>query len=255
MSAHTSPTPRRAHFLRLALASQDRTNTAKELAENLRQICAVDLHAVALTECNRRNKTAMAKVVGPLGYRVHDPHPASDIVFLLREDLALQRMNHREIDAANPGPARRGGHAARSIETIRFAFEGDVIVFHAAHWSTGYGRSTQRRREALEMWRAMADKASSALGPRLAFWAGDVNWDPLDPSDNKPAHIMRHRGMVSAFEELDKSPATHGKRTIDLIGSWARDKRVQAVNVGTLESPNSDHRPVVASYRIEARQA
>lgn len=158
-------------------------------------------------------------------------------------------------------PASQGGHGPRPVQwvdTVTPAGNEVSIVF--AHWLTGFqlgnNKSDNVRREGyhLEQTLAVVQQVVDRAGQKaVAFWLGDTNVD--EPKDTGADHQaieynFRQAGLQSIYDALDEYPDTHGKKTLDVIGHYLKDKRVTPVKVTVEAKQHKDHHDVLAEYDI-----
>lgn len=159
------------------------------------------------------------------------------------------------VHPGRPGPASQGGHGPRYIDWAAARIHGERVYFHEAHWLAHLATSEARRLDHTRMTRAMIRHvADKAVGRRLSFFAGDINVDEATDTGRNhalPDWLFHQGGLETVWDELKRTPATHGRRTIDVIGSYTLDRRVSARRVEVLPLLNSDHHQVIAHYSIE----
>jgi hypothetical protein len=127
---------------------------------------------------------------------------------------------------------------------------GNIVTDHAAHWITFGGGNRQDLRG--EQSEAMADRVRlHGKGKRLSFWQGDTNEDEEKRPQGAVQKPLTRGRLVSIYDALDKYPATHGSRTIDVIGHFDADGRVTPEKVRVGKVRNSPHRVVDATYTID----
>lgn len=160
-------------------------------------------------------------------------------------------------------------HSKRGVAEVTFrTAAGNVITDHGSHWLTGFqldrkpGAEGPRERQHREQTDAMIERVQlHAAGRRLSFWQGDTNVDEQrDTGFDRAAIEARFaaHGLESIYDERfdgnDQLPSTHGRRTIDVIGSIRADRRVtgRSVRVVKRNGRHADHLIVVASYDVAA---
>lgn len=89
---------------------------------------------------------------------------------------------------------------------------------------------------------------ANAAGSRVGFWAGDTNLN--DRPGSTAYAILEAEDLTTCWDELKTYPGTHGRETIDVIGSYDPDVRVAARSAKAWPLGNSDHRAVSATYMI-----
>lgn len=147
-------------------------------------------------------------------------------------------------------PSGKGSYAARQIVEVTFRTPGGLIVtVHEAHWITDApsDRREDKRRDQSER---MAERVVlHSKGRRLSFWMGDTNEDEAKREGEVQRPLTR-AGLVSIYDDLDRYPNTHGRKTIDVIGRCKEDRRVKAKNLRVGGKRHSDHRRVDAVYEV-----
>lgn len=161
--------------------------------------------------------------------------------------------------AGQPGPAAEGGHGPRYIDWVKFGFHGSDVWFHEAHWVTLHPDTALRHQQHQHMTVLMCAAVDRhGAGDRLSFFGGDTNVDEaLDRGAEhwKPHWQFAHHDLTTIYDELHTYPATAGRTTIDIIGSYNPDARVsaEAVHVWPSDAPALDHRQVSGWYTIHRK--
>lgn len=169
--------------------------------------------------------------------------------------LAIHPRNTIElVSRINVLPALRaakGSHRARGILEVGFTTAaGNLATVHEAHWITDGPGNKQRTAKRRRQSEVMADRVElHARGRRLSFWMGDTNEDE-ERGEHEVQRPLTTSGLLSIYDELKVYPATHGRRTIDVIGRYRRDRRVRPLAVEVGPRRHSDHRVVDAWYRV-----
>lgn len=174
----------------------------------------------------------------------------TDVAIAVRAVHSVRRVGVVPSVPGEKGPAAQGGHGPRpvlSVSLVPFGTDERVTVC-LAHWVT---HAADNGRQQVALTDDLATTvAVQARGTRLGFWMGDTN-SPDTPHDRNPVDKALRRGdLTSCWDELGKYPATHGRDTIDVIGSYDPDLRVVCKAVRRWPAGNSDHRPVSAWYAI-----
>lgn len=162
-----------------------------------------------------------------------------------------------EVGSVEVLPARsgfdKGNYAAkRVVETTIRTPAGNVITHHGMHWLTAYRLDTtpgpENRREALHLDQSEEIVERVQLhgkGRRISLWSGDLNVDEAADTgfdDSAPHAVFAAAGLRSAFDEVGRYPDTHGRRTIDVAGTYDPDHRVTVKDARSYRRGNSDHR-------------
>lgn len=149
-----------------------------------------------------------------------------------------------------PGKASAGGHGERGIQhvTMRLMATREHVSVATGHWVT---RRADTGRQQYQMTRDLADRvAQLASGRRLAFWSGDTNNDDHLQATSDVDRELRRGDLTSCWDELGRYPDTVPGATIDIIGSYDPDRRVECLRARTWHALHSDHKSVSAWYRI-----
>lgn len=238
--------------LRLRQSSMQHSDRAKAVREDAREAipdsAAEDApDFIGFTELGAREEARIvAARCKEAGYRLHKRgsvalaiHPRHQIVELGGVDV---------LDALR---AARGSHRARSIvEATVLTPGGNTLTVHEAHWITDGGRNLRRSAKRGAQSEAMVERVTlHGRGRRLSFWMGDTNEDEERGESEVQVPLTKGK-CISVYDALDEYPSTHGRRTIDVIGHYARDGRVKPVSVSVGKKRNSDHRVVDAVYAI-----
>lgn len=147
--------------------------------------------------------------------------------------------------------ASPGGYKARGILEVTFVTRSGIdVTVHEAHWITDADTDSRDKKRIFQS-EAMVERVRlHGQRSRLSFWMGDTNSDERRPRD-EVQKALTQGGLVSIYDALDKYPRTHGKKTIDVIGHYHRDRRVQAERVVVGKPRGSDHRVVTATYSVK----
>lgn len=123
------------------------------------------------------------------------------------------------------------------------------ITVAVTHWIREMGKPARHAKNvqiSTSMAKLLAMKAS---GSALGFFAGDAN------QNDKTIDIMPGTDFTTVWDEQEVWPDTDTSehtRTIDVIGTYDLDGRVDVVNARTLVSKfYSDHKPVEAIINID----
>lgn len=237
--------------LHLVHASMQFSDTAKQKRADLAFTLGLGADAVSLTEIGGTQDILLAReVCGAAGYRLHHPGRGGECIALRR---GLPILDSWKVLVHPPEGWESGHHphAARFVVGLQFLWQTNRVWLFNAHWLTDF---SARPTEHMAMTEAMIEAVEGhARGRALAFFAGDVNIDEatdLGSDPRKPHHLFGRAGLTSVWDELGVTPGTHGPRTIDVIGSYDRDRRVSAASVRVYRGRNSDHRPIAARYRV-----
>lgn len=166
-------------------------------------------------------------------------------------EIKFTEGGHVRVHEGQDKPENLGGrYGPKGITWASFNFYGVKVTHHVAHWVHNQTDDTR----GINLQRANA--VSQMMGRQVAlhgrkgavsFFAGDMNVDP----DQKifPRHIFDQWKLVTIWEDAGQRP-THGNRSIDVVGRYGADARVEFIRFVT-HPANSDHRPVSAHYEIQ----
>lgn len=249
--------------LHLQQASMQGQDPDKQIKSDLTAVLNRGADVVGITEIASTQRAMIQAVCSGLGYWPCLPPSGSrgetGVLVRLREGVKVLASGSEKISDGKPGPASSGGYAPRFITWVLLDWHGERVTVFEGHWVTGFDRSPTRAELHEQMTRAMAaavDKAGK--GAAVSFFMGDTNIDErTDQGKNpsKPHAIFAEEGLLTCWDELGKYPPTHGKRTIDVIGSRDGDQRVSCTDARIWPKLHSDHRQVSAYYDIaEQRQ-
>lgn len=237
-----------ATVVQLQQASSAFTLTDKRARADFEAALHRESDVVCFTEVAARLAPLLA-ACNANGYQLHHA---------LHGDTALAvRVIHKILAAGEAesipgakGPASEGGHGPRPIlwATIRPFETSERVTIHGAHWVT---RKADDGHQQLQLTQDLGDVVRGhSRGSRVGFWLGDTN-SPDTRRDSTPVdRALTRADLTSCWDELGKYPPTHGRDTIDVIGSYDPDRRVSCLRAGRWPAGNSDHRPVSAWYRI-----
>lgn len=240
-------------LLHLQHASMQHTDTDRQLRADLDTILGRNADAVGFTEVNHDHRT-LAQACAEHGYILVQPD-RTETALAVHGDHELVTAGAQLVLPRNPAPARKGGHAARHICWGTANMYGELVSVHVGHWNTGMNRRKLRHTQHDKLTRAMAKAvAEQAKGHRLGFWTGDTNVPDRHKARTSWDRITRRRDLTTCWDELGKYPRTHGRRTIDVIGSYDPDTRVAARSARAWPRGHSDHRAISAWYDVAPRQ-
>lgn len=149
-------------------------------------------------------------------------------------------------------PPVRAGVRPGVICWVKLNWKGQTVWIHTAHW-TAKAREASRRDEHTSMSREMGKMVREhAKGEDMSFFSGDLNAEKGEWW--YPGSIFRETGLITCWEDNDKAPPTHGRRTIDIIGRHRYDSRVSLGATKVHPKMASDHRAVSAWYKVEFRK-
>lgn len=87
-------------------------------------------------------------------------------------------------------------------------------------------------------------------GRRLAFWAGDTNNPDRPSATSEVDRALRKGDLTSCWDELGRYPDTHGRTTLDVVGSYDPDRRATCLRARVWPDLHSDHAPLTAWYSV-----
>lgn len=170
-------------------------------------------------------------------------------------DSAIAVLSSHRIEATGyepvVEPSKRPQHSARGVQFVTFTPNGtsERVTVCSGHWLTERSDNGHQR---YAMTQAMVDAVQrAARGDRLAFWTGDTNNNDRVREHSAVDRALRKGQLTSCWDELGRYPVTgpHGG-TIDVVGSYDPDRRVECLRARRWVSLYSDHQPVSAWYRI-----
>lgn len=131
-----------------------------------------------------------------------------------------------------------------------------MITFLEFHNVTNAYAGNERRtgKSVALLAAAVARAETGSAGRGLAVLAADLNVDEdtdLGTDPRGPAAIFGAAGITTVYDELRTYPDTHGRKTLDVIGTVDRDGRVSASRVKVWPAGHSDHRRVSAYLAIK----
>jgi len=244
-----------AYTLHLQQASSAFTMSSRKAGEDFTTQLARHSDVVSFTEVHAHSHAlALATACDHAGYQlVRDAE--GDVAVAVKGIHKVHTWGVAQSVPGHPGPAAAGGHGPRNILWVTFQPFGtrERVTHHAAHWVT---RKADTGLQQLQMTADLGDVvAAHSQGSRLGFWSGDTN-SPDRPHDvTKVDKALRKAELTSCWDELGKWPATHEASTIDVIGSYDPDHRVDCVRGRRWPPGHSDHRAVSAWYRISPVRA
>jgi hypothetical protein len=234
--------------LQVEQASQRYTVPGKLESDELDQALSHGADVVGFTEV-RSFHDELARACGRHHYALLLPPKGSGT------DSAIAVLASHRIESTGyvpvVEPSARPRHSARGIQWVQLTPDGtsERVTVCSGHWLTERSDEGHQR---IAMTRAMADVVrEAAAGDRLAFWTGDTN-NPDHELERTPVdRALRKAELTSCWDELGRYPATgpHGG-TIDVVGSYDPDRRVECLRARRWVSLYSDHQPVSAWYRI-----
>lgn len=237
--------------LHLQQASLQRTDDAHgETLPDLETILGRRAHVVGFTEAQgfHPELTAAAR---RHGYRLLLPSDG-DTAMAVRGDVLVRGHAVRRVSPARPNRPGQPGHVARNILTAQLVADEELVSVSEAHWTTRKGDAGGER---LAMTQAMAEVvAQEAAGSRLGFWLGDTNSDDRPQPHGVVDGALKAGQLTSCWDELGRWPATHGRQTLDVVGSYDPDHRVTCKRAKVWHQLHSDHRQVSAFYAVRPRR-
>lgn len=144
----------------------------------------------------------------------------------------------------------------------------DRGICWAAWNSGGYGRITWGTGHYLTKG-AHHDDPNYALNSRYTRAIGDwgkrrgsgtalVGYNGDQNIDDEPDDTFRGKPFTSVWDELGKHPPTHGSRTIDVISTYDKDKRVKVKSARSLGDRkvflHTDHRLIEAIIEVRPKR-
>lgn len=241
----------RDELLHVQQVSLEWVDTAAQVRADARTALDRDAHAVGWTEAqSTKIRRELAAACTAKGYRLIAPDRAGTVL-AIRKDLRLIAYGRRHALDAVPGPFRTGGRPVKFVTWGTFVWAGETVTAIEAHWPN---RARENAAAHRRMTSVVADLARvHGRGRRLAVWMGDAN---VDDGDRVPFwDAALNAGQLSTvWDELGHHPSTHGRRTIDVIGTYDPDKRLSVVRARSWPRQHSDHAPTSAWFRVNNRK-
>lgn len=204
-------------------------------------------HAVTFTEAGGEPVSGVLRAAcKDYGYRLVLRKGVGTAV-AVREDQRLLSCGFRRVLGPKEGRPRDGGRPAKYLTWARFKWETEDVFYAVGHWPN---RAVEQQADHRHMTRVMAELVRvNGAGRTLGFWSGDVNVDDAQrvPFYDPELHDGR---LTSVWDTLGEYPSTHGARTIDVIGTFDRDKRVQVKRARTWPARGTDHKPISAYFEV-----
>lgn len=233
----------KVHFLHASLRIQDPGRPA-----DVRFALSQGADYVSFTE-TAGIKSEMQEACRDKGYQLVAFAEESGESFCINKDTVKLKNKGSVIGTPKTGPSD-----ARRIVYIQTKFDDETIWFHTCHWLANLADGVQPRqrqqRHNDNTRRMAAIVRKHAKGSDLSFFSGDSNVDDQGGITDYN-QIMRSNGLTSIWDEFKVYPNTHGRRTIDIIGSYDPDTRVKGLRYKVWPKQNSDHRPISAWYEIK----
>jgi hypothetical protein len=197
------------------------------------------------------NEGALRRIAKEYGYTVVEA-PGNDAV-CVADGVKVVDHGGPLVNPAQKGAPPHDGHSARHAPWVLAEVLDEKVMVVEGHWVTGLKKDAERRKEHAKMSEVIAGLVREhGQGSQLAFWTGDIN--AADKAGVNPGfEILHAAGLVTCWDELGVWPATHGGKdgaTIDIIGSYAADKRVSCKSARSWPKVESDHNPISAWYDI-----
>lgn len=218
-------------------------DTLKQKKTSVEVMFSLGSNVVTWTEAGDNNDLyALVQEVGEkYGYDVW-AHPNGDGVAVHRKFGKILEKGY------DPGaPAIKGN--PRGIAWVTVQVGKETMTFGSVHYFALSRVKNYRR------WRAGNKKIAAAAGSfveragegrKLVFLNGDFNMD------DRKVDVFFGGPLLTCWDELDKYPGTHGKRTIDAVASFVKDVRVECISAKTIIIDDFlDHKTVLAKYRIK----
>lgn len=216
-----------------------------EFYTDLEDAVASEPHAIGFTEVGGRPRLEAA--LKRLGYATFNPAHGDGAIAVRMDGLQILRRNNVQVTPASEGIR------AQYLTSVVARWGDERVWLGEAHWLVP--RSPERWSRHVAMTRAMVRSVQeNAKGRDLAFFLGDLNVDPDDERGTdqvQPYRLFNHHNMTTIWDELGRYPGTHGRRTIDVIGSYDRDRRVVG-HRAYVRNQNADHDRADAWYQVDA---
>lgn len=149
----------------------------------------------------------------------------------------------------------KGKHTDRGLALVRFdhLLTGDQITVTAGHYLTQGGRAGDPNWD----WNGRYAKAigrtakAEAKGHGVFIYMGDQN------TEDRLFDTFKGEPITSVWDELKKYPKTHRNRTIDVIATYDKDKRMKAIKAWVENDKDRffhfDHFVTRATLRLNGR--
>lgn len=246
-------------LLHIQSAGMEFSDPASQKAHDLEIILKRKAHVVGMTEVDSAAfRAQVMEACREYNYRaliLKSPEGAySTTPILVHRSIPITSWRFDRVIPA--GSDRFGKWGPRGVTTVRGKWNGSYVSFSWAHWLTRW--DTQSRYQAnMRLTDALIYRVrTDGNKHKLAFWGGDMNWDQDDPTPDHPGLHMRRHGLYTIFDDMKKPDlATSGRRTIQLIGRFRPDLRVEpkrlVVHTDAIVPTFTNHSQVSAYYEIE----
>jgi hypothetical protein len=242
--------------IHLMQASMQFSDPDFQTIADLHGIFTRDADVIGFTEVARsgaRKQHVLEQIARKYNYRVYVGGAGDTALAVAPEHQILARGTSQ----VHEGRSGRGKHGPRDIDYVCVNIRGERVWVHEAHWVTKFNDDAERREDHIAMTKSMIDLvAKHAKSTDLSFFMGDINInEKLDRGQDKrkPDYLFNAAGLTTIWDELNKTIGTHGRATIDIVGSYDRDVRVKGHKVKVWPQGHTDHRQVSVIYKI-ARQ-
>lgn len=237
--------------LQLEQSSSAFTLSDRKARLDFREALSHGADVVGFTEVAERH-AALADACDTSGYQLLLPGEG-DTALAVRGRHEVIAVGTVTVVPGEKGPAAAGGHGPRAVQmaTIRPFGTREHVTVCEAHWVTkAADTGGQQLAMALDLARLIRIHAK---GPRLGFWMGDTNNPDRRRDFTTLDRALRKGELTSCWDELGEWPPTHGGvrgPTLDVVGSYDPDRRVECARARVWPAENSDHRPVSAWYTV-----
>lgn len=237
--------------LQLEQASSAFTLSDRKARADFREALSHGADVVGFTEVAARH-AALGDVCDTSGYQLLLPTDGDTALAVRGIHKVLQASTIGSVPGEK-GPASGGGHGPRTIQlaVVRPFGTREHFAVCEAHWVTK-AADTGGQQLAMTMDLARIIRIH-AKGSRLGFWMGDTNNPDRRGDFTTVDRALRKGELTSCWDELGEWPPTHGGvrgPTLDVVGSYDPDRRVECARARVWPAENSDHRPVSAWYTV-----
>lgn len=215
--------------------------------DDLREALLDGCDVLSMTEVGARREE-IRDIAPGLGYRpVFFRH--REMVLLYHHDAGVRLLDKGEQQSHRAGR----DFPARSIVFGQFAWEGERVWMHAAHWLAHLADSRARVAAHNRMTSHMVDLVRlHGRGRDLSFFGGDTNEDDKPREDRALGNMhtqFRRGGLVTCWDEERRYPSTFRGRTLDVVGGYRADNSVELLR-SKVRKQRADHDRVWGEFEV-----
>jgi hypothetical protein len=241
--------------LECVLAPQQFSDTAEQKEKDVRKVFKVykDCDIICGTESGEEPLTTLVRDYGKkAGFRVY---LVRGHWIAVNERIISPRGWHQRFVPVIESFEGRGRHTDRGVAVVRFnhLLTGDQISVAAGHYLTQGGRVGDPNWD----WNGRYAKAigrvakEEAKGHGVFIYMGDQN------TNDELFDTFKGEPVTSVWDELNHYPNTHRDRTIDVIATYDKDKRMRALKAWVENDKKQrfhfDHYVTRATLRLNQR--